>query len=101
MAMIDSPARQAGAQGRLTIVMPDGKTRTFGPGGGERSTVRITDRKARVRPRAQSAAGGRRDLYGRPADIEDGTILDLLELIVGANRWEEGGKGRKALGKGK
>ena len=27
--------------------------------------------------------------------IEDGTILDLLELIVGANRWEDKGKGRK------
>jgi cyclopropane-fatty-acyl-phospholipid synthase len=31
--------------------------------------------------------------------IEDGTILDLLELIVGAKPWEEGR--RKALGKGK
>ena len=25
--------------------------------------------------------------------IEDGTILDLLELFVGSNRWEDGGKG--------
>jgi cyclopropane-fatty-acyl-phospholipid synthase len=33
--------------------------------------------------------------------IEDGTILDLLELIVGANRWEEKGEGRKALNKSK
>jgi cyclopropane-fatty-acyl-phospholipid synthase len=31
--------------------------------------------------------------------IEDGTMLDLLELIVGAKPWEEGR--RKALGKGK
>ncbi len=31
--------------------------------------------------------------------IEDGTILDLLELIVGAKPWEQGR--RKALGKGK
>ena len=31
--------------------------------------------------------------------IEDGTILDLLELIVGAKPWEAGN--RKALGKGK
>ena len=28
--------------------------------------------------------------------IEDGTILDLLDLVVGANRWEDGGEGRKA-----
>jgi cyclopropane-fatty-acyl-phospholipid synthase len=34
-------------------------------------------------------------------EIEDGTILDLLELVVGGNRWEDGGRGRKALSKGK
>jgi cyclopropane-fatty-acyl-phospholipid synthase len=33
--------------------------------------------------------------------IEDGTILDLLELIVAANRWEEKGEGRAALSRGK
>ena len=33
--------------------------------------------------------------------IEDGTILDLLEMVVGANRWEDGGKGRKAMSKGR
>src|SRR4029078_578706 len=33
--------------------------------------------------------------------IEDGTILDLLELIVGSIRWEDKGEGRAALSKGK
>jgi cyclopropane-fatty-acyl-phospholipid synthase len=33
--------------------------------------------------------------------IEDGTILDLLRMIVGSNRWEDMGEGRKALSKGK
>jgi len=33
--------------------------------------------------------------------IEDGTILDLLEMIVGANRWEDGGEGRKMISRGK
>jgi cyclopropane-fatty-acyl-phospholipid synthase len=33
--------------------------------------------------------------------IEGGTILDLLEMVVGANRWEEGGAGRKAFSKRK
>ena len=32
--------------------------------------------------------------------IEDGTILDLLELVVGAKPWEDRAR-RKALGKGK
>jgi cyclopropane-fatty-acyl-phospholipid synthase len=33
--------------------------------------------------------------------VEDGTILDLMRLIVGANRWEDWGEGRRALAKGK
>ena len=33
--------------------------------------------------------------------IEDGDILDLMRLVVGANRWEDKGGGRKALNKGK
>ena len=33
--------------------------------------------------------------------IEDGTILDLLEVVVGSNRWEDGGRGRSRLNKGK
>ena len=27
--------------------------------------------------------------------IEDGTVLDLMRMIVGANRWEDWGKGRR------
>jgi cyclopropane-fatty-acyl-phospholipid synthase len=33
--------------------------------------------------------------------MEEGTILDLLELVTQTSRWEEGGQGRKALSKGK
>jgi cyclopropane-fatty-acyl-phospholipid synthase len=33
--------------------------------------------------------------------IEDGTILDLMEMIVGANRWEDKAVGRTAMNKGK
>jgi cyclopropane-fatty-acyl-phospholipid synthase len=33
--------------------------------------------------------------------VEDGTILDLMRLVVGANRWEDKGKGRAAMNKGK
>jgi cyclopropane-fatty-acyl-phospholipid synthase len=33
--------------------------------------------------------------------IEDGTMLDLMEIVVGSNRWEEAGEGRRALSKGK
>ena len=33
--------------------------------------------------------------------IEDGTILDLMEMVTGQNRWEDGRKARKAFGKRK
>jgi cyclopropane-fatty-acyl-phospholipid synthase len=33
--------------------------------------------------------------------IEDGTILDFLELVVGSHRWEEGAGTRKLIGKGR
>ena len=33
------------SQGQITIVMPDEKRHTYGPGGGRSLTVRITDRK--------------------------------------------------------
>jgi cyclopropane-fatty-acyl-phospholipid synthase len=62
-------------------------------------TVKLHDRRAAFdlfrNPRLRLG-----ELYmdGR-LTIEDGTILDLLELIVGAKPWEQGR--RKALGKGK
>ena len=32
--------------------------------------------------------------------IEDGTILDLMRMFVGSNRWEDWGEGRRAMSKG-
>src|SRR4029079_3165552 len=85
--------------GSITIVGPDGKRNTHGPGGGKHITVKLHDRAVALElfrnPRLRLG-----ELYmdGR-LTIEDGTILDLLELIVGAKPWEQGQ--RKALGKGK
>jgi cyclopropane-fatty-acyl-phospholipid synthase len=85
--------------GSITIVGPDGKRETHGPGGGRHIIVKLHDRRAAFdlfrNPRLRLG-----ELYmdGR-LTIEDGTILDLLELIVGAKPWEQGR--RKALGKGK
>src|SRR3954454_16585335 len=85
--------------GSLTIVGPDGQRETHGPGGGGHVTVKLHDRRAALdlfrNPRLRL-----RELYmDQRLTIEDGTILDLLELIVGAKPWEQGR--RKALGKGK
>ena len=85
--------------GSLTIIHADGRRETHGPGGGKHVTVRFHDKRATLdifrNPRLRFG-----ELYmdGR-LTIEDGTMLDLLELVVGAKPWERGG--RKALGKGK
>ena len=85
--------------GSLTLVQPNGRRETHGPGGGRHVTVKLHDRRAALdlfrNPRLRL---GELYMTGR-LTIEDGTILDLLELIVGAKPWEQGR--RKALGKGK
>jgi cyclopropane-fatty-acyl-phospholipid synthase len=89
------------SKGSITLVTPDGKRRTFGPGGGKSLTLRVTDRKVLFDlVRNPRLAIGETYMDGRLV-IEDGTILDLLDLITGNNRWEDGGHSRKALKKGK
>ena len=99
MALIGRYIEQILPVGSLTIIQSDGDRETYGPGGGKHVTVRLHDRRAPLElfrnPRLRAG-----ELYmdGR-LTIEDGTILDLLELIIGAKPWEQGK--RKALGKGK
>ena len=99
MALIGRFIEQILPVGSITIVQADGARDTYGPGNGKHVTVRLHDRRAALElfrnPRLRLG-----ELYmdGR-VTIEDGTILDLLELIVGAKPWEQGK--RKALGKGK
>ena len=87
--------------GRITLIQPGGSRETYGPGGGKELTVRFADRRVAFdlvrNPRLNV---GEAYMDGRLI-IEDGTILDLLELITGANRWEDGGKGRSLMRKGK
>ena len=86
--------------GSITLVMPDGSRETHGPGGGRPLTVRLADRKVAFEILKNPRLGlGEAYMDGR-LTIEDGTILDLLELITGSVRWEDGGKG-KLIGKGK
>ncbi len=88
-------------QGTITLLLPGKKPRTLGPGGGKHLTVRFADRKVAFDiVRNPRLGAGEAYMDGRLV-IEDGTILDLLELIVGSNRWEEKGEGRAALSKGK
>jgi len=88
-------------RGRITLVQPDGSRETYGPGGGKELTVRFTDKRVAFdlvrNPRLNF---GQTYMDGRLV-IEDGTILDLMEMITGANRWEDGGQGRALMRKGK
>ena len=87
--------------GSITLKRPGKPPETLGRGGGKHLTVRFTDRKVGFDIVKNPRLGlGEAYMDGRVV-IEDGTILDLLELIVGANRWEDQGEGRKALHKGK
>ena len=99
--MIERLINKLMSKGQLTLVMADGKRRTFGPGGGQSLTVRVTDRKTLFAIARNPRLGvGEAYMDGRLI-VEDGTILDLMRLVVGANRWEDKGKGRAAMNKGK
>ena len=101
MALIEKLVGKVIRKGRLDLVMPDGRKLEFGPRDGKPLTVRLTDRKAAFAI-ARNPRLGLGDAYmdGRIV-VEDGAILDLMELVTGANRWENGGAGRKAVNKGK
>lgn len=101
MALISRLIGTLLTKGRITLIQPGGARETYGPGGGKELTVRFADKRVAFDlVRNPRLALGEAYMDGRLI-IEDGTILDLLELIVGANRWEDGGKGRAILRKGK
>jgi len=86
--------------GSITIIGPDGRRETRGGGNGRHVTVRFHDRRVAFdifrNPRLRL---GEAYMDGRLTVEEGGTILDLLELITGAQLWEHGRT--KAMGKGK
>jgi len=100
MALIGRLIDKLLKRGRITLVAPDGTRSTHGRGGGRHLTVRLADRKVAFDILKNPRLGlGEAYMDGR-LTIEDGTILDLLEMVTGANRWEDGGKG-KLLAKGR
>ena len=94
MALIGRFIEQILPVGSITILQADGSKNSYGPGGGKHVTVRLHDRRAALElfrnPRLKL---GELYMEGR-VTIEDGTILDLLELVVGAKPWSRA-KGRR------
>jgi cyclopropane-fatty-acyl-phospholipid synthase len=100
MALIGRLIDKLLKSGSITLVGPDGSRETYGPGGGKALTVRLADRRVGFEILKNPRLGlGEAYMDGR-LTVEDGTILDLLELVTGSVRWEDGGKG-KLIGKGK
>ena len=85
-------------KGSITLLAPGKKPRTYGPGGGKHLTVRLTDRKVGFDIlKSHSLGVGEAYMDGRLV-VEDGTILDLLEMVQDSNRWEDAAEAR-ALGR--
>ncbi|MEO8176588.1 MAG: cyclopropane-fatty-acyl-phospholipid synthase family protein [Sphingomicrobium sp.] len=101
MALIGRLIDKLLRRGTITIVYPDGKRATYGPGGGKAITIRITDRKVLLELVRNPRLGLGETYMDERLIVEDGTILDLLELVTSSNRWEDGAKGRKLIGKSK
>jgi cyclopropane-fatty-acyl-phospholipid synthase len=101
MSLIGKLVGKLLTKGSITLLRPGKPPHTYGPGGGRHLTVRFTDRRVAFDIIRNPRLGfGEAYMEGRLI-IEDGSILDLLRMIVGANRWEDWGDGRKALSKSK
>ena len=101
MSLIGKMVDKLLKKGSLTLKRPGHGPETFGRGGGKHLTVRFTDRKVAFDVIKNPPLGlGEAYMDGRVA-IEDGTILDLLELITSANPWEDRGVGPRPLSKRK
>jgi cyclopropane-fatty-acyl-phospholipid synthase len=101
VALVGTLVEKLLKSGAITLHLPGKPPQTYGPGGGKHLTLRFTDRKVGFEIAKNPRLGIAEAYMGGRLVIEDGTILDLLELVIGSNPWEEGGRGRAALRKGK
>jgi cyclopropane-fatty-acyl-phospholipid synthase len=101
MSLIGGFVEKLLTTGSITLLRPGHQPETYGRAGGKHLTVRFTDRRVAFDNLKNPRLGvGEAYMNGRLV-VEDGTILDLLEMIVGSNRWEDGGNSRKAIKRGK
>jgi len=97
MSLIRRLAGPLVKRGHIHLILPDGSRETLGPGSGGEVTLRLTDRAALGQlVRKPRLALGELYMDGRLV-IEQGSMLDLLEIIVGSNPFEEGGKRGKTM----
>src|SRR6476646_9144376 len=98
MSMIGRLIDKLLTRGSVTLLTPGKEPRTYGQGSGKHLTVRFTDRKVAFDILKSPSLGvGEAYMDGRLI-VEDGTILDLLEMVQESNRWEDASEA-KALGR--
>jgi cyclopropane-fatty-acyl-phospholipid synthase len=101
MSLIGNMIDKLLAKGSITLIEPGKEPKTYGPGGGQTLTVRMMDRKVVFDILKNPRLGvGEAYMDGRLV-IENGSALDLLEMIMSSNPWEEGKQARGILGRGK
>ncbi|QNM81792.1 class I SAM-dependent methyltransferase [Sphingomonas sabuli] len=87
--------------GSITVIQPGKAPETHGPGDGPAVTIRLTDNKLPLQVlKNPRLAFGEAYMDGRLV-LENGTILELLQMIMGSNPWEEGRPARAMLNRGK
>jgi cyclopropane-fatty-acyl-phospholipid synthase len=101
MSLIGSLVGKLLRTGSITLLTPGKPPQTLGPGGGKHLTIRFTDNRVGFDIARNPRLGlGEAYMDGRFI-VDDGTILDLMELITGQNRWEDKGARRNLFGKGR
>ncbi|RSV44801.1 class I SAM-dependent methyltransferase, partial [Sphingomonas sp. ABOLE] len=90
MALIDRFFDRAVKRGELTLIRPDGSTRTFGSPDAVLKPVTIRLSKgAEGRIVRDPALGAAETYMDGSLTIEQGDILDLLDLVTSNNAWEK------------
>ncbi len=99
MALLDKLVGKLIKKGSLTVKLAGGGVENFGSGA-PHFTVRLTDRKVPFEiVRNARLAIPEAYMDGRLV-IEDGSLLGLVEMVMGGSPWEDGGgRGRTGLSK--
>ena len=101
MSLIGTLVGKLLTRGSITLLVPGKAPETLGPGGDPHLTIRFTDGTVGFDIARNPRLGlGEAYMDGRFI-VEDGTILDLMELITGQNRWEDSKAKRNLFGKGR
>ncbi|MET3712116.1 cyclopropane-fatty-acyl-phospholipid synthase [Sphingomonas trueperi] len=90
MALIDRFLDRAVKRGELTLIRPDGSTRTFGsPDPALKPVTMRLSKGAEGRIVRDPALGAAETYMDGSLNLEHGHILDLLNLVTANNAWEK------------